>query len=475
LHADAWRLPVYAVVLLYLALPCLLSLLCVRLLNALPHGYVNLEFLVIGAAAMFLPRSIVFCLLLADSLADCAYSICYTYQFSVSDLLESSRFLGSLPAVRLAAGCTVAALAVLLCCALSSVRPHPRRRMHASLALVGLAAVLLPIDMLSGQNPLLHEDLSLLSGRVTRSPILTLGVRALYAHRTEQSAIRAQNTPMTSASAQLSSWLGAQPHANARPDLVLIVVESWGQMLDPHLAASLTAPYADAAIAHRYRVSYGAAPFAGLTVPGEARELCHSAIGFGILHAAAQVAEQCLPSRLHAQGYESTAIHGYAGEMFYRAAWYRALGFDRTLFGRDLRALGLPRCGGAFPGVCDGAIANFIGNDLLAAPQQEPRFVYWVTLNSHLPVPARPNLPDDNACSADPALDGSAALCSWYRLVRAVHVSVSQIAAQAKRPTVFVLVGDHAPPFANPRLRSRFSASQVPYVMLTPASLSPRE
>jgi hypothetical protein len=39
------------------------------------------------------------------------------------------------------------------------------------------------------------------------------------------------------------------------------------------------------------------------------------------------------------------------------------------------------------------------------------------------------------------------------------------------RPTIFILVGDHAPPFADPRLRSEFSASQVPYVMLTPACL----
>ncbi len=464
-----WQLPIYAIVLLYLVLPLLLSLAGVRLLNALPHGYINLECLVIGAAGVFLPRPVVVCLLLADSLADCAYSICYTYQFSVADLFESARFLGALPVGRLVAGCASAAIAVLLCWALSRVRPHARQRMHTACALAVLAAVLLPIDMLSGQNPLLHRDLSLLSGRITRSPILTLAVRGLHARRTEQAALRAQNTPMASASAQLNSRL------STRPDVVLIVVESWGQMLDAPLAALLTAPYTDAAITHSYRVSYGTAPFTGLTVPGEARELCHSAIGFGILHAAAQLMPQCLPGRLRAQGYENIAIHGYAGEMFYRAAWYRELGFDRTLFGQDLRSLGMPRCGGAFPGICDGAIAGFIGNDLLDAQRQKPRFIYWVTLNSHLPVPAHPKLPDDGACAADPALGSSTALCSWFRLVRAVHVAVSGIAAQAKRPTVFILVGDHAPPFANPRLRSQFSNSQVPYVMLTPASIAPRE
>jgi len=36
------------------------------------------------------------------------------------------------------------------------------------------------------------------------------------------------------------------------------------------------------------------------------------------------------------------------------------------------------------------------------------------------------------------------------------------------RPTVFVLVGDHAPPFGDPELLAEFSSTQVPYVMLTP-------
>jgi len=467
--SAGWRLPFYCIAPLYLALPLLLSLASTRLLNALPHGYVNLEFLAIGAVAMFLPRPLVFCLLLADSLADCAYSICYTYQFSVSDLFESARFLSLLPNGRLMAGCAVAAMTALACWALSRVRPHRRRRIHAACALAGLAAVLLPIDMLSGQNPLLHKDLALLPGRLARSPFLTLGVRAFYAYRTEQTALHAQNAPMASASAQIDSRL------KTRPDVVLIVVESWGLMLDPHLDASLLAPYADAAVTQRYRVSSGTVPFIGLTVPGEARELCHSTIGFGILYSAAQLAQQCLPGQLHAQGYESIAIHGYAGEMFHRAAWYRALGFDRALFGQELRSLGLQRCGGAFPGICDSSVAGFIGRDLLHAHRQQPRFVYWVTLNSHLPVPAQPGLPDDNACAADPALGDSAALCSWFRLVRNVHIAVSRAAAQATRPTIFILVGDHAPPFASPRLRGQFSASQVPYVMLAPASVTSGE
>jgi hypothetical protein len=37
---------------------------------------------------------------------------------------------------------------------------------------------------------------------------------------------------------------------------------------------------------------------------------------------------------------------------------------------------------------------------------------------------------------------------------------------------VFVVVGDHVPPFADPQLRQNFSATDVPYVLLTPINQS---
>jgi phosphoglycerol transferase MdoB-like AlkP superfamily enzyme len=109
----------------------------------------------------------------------------------------------------------------------------------------------------------------------------------------------------------------------------------------------------------------------------------------------------------------------------------------------------------------------------LSEQQDRPRFIYWVTLNSHLPEPAHPDLPDDGVCATQPALKNSAALCSWFRLVRAVHQSVEQTALiPTARPTVFVLVGDHAPPFGDPQLRADFSRTQVPYEILTPVAAS---
>ena len=248
-------------------------------------------------------------------------------------------------------------------------------------------------------------------------------------------------------------------------------MESWGLPLNPHLEQLLTAPYDDSSIVRKYVIAHGTVPFTGLTVPGEARELCNSGIGFGIMRASKEFAQQCLPFYFHARGYENIAIHGFVGQMFFRSNWYARLGFDQMWFQPDLIRAGLPNCRGALPGVCDGSIADWIGKSLLTDETDRPRFIYWVTLNSHLPEPRQPDLSDDGICGLEPELKDSPAMCSWFRLVRAVHRSVALAASRAAgRPTIFVLVGDHAPPFGDPRLRERFSGSDVPYLILNPVA-----
>jgi hypothetical protein len=474
LGARLSTLPVSAAVAAYIVLPILLSQVSDRLLTLTPHGVVNLEVLLIGAVGAFLPRWVVFLLLLTDFLAACVYSVCYTYQFLFPALMDSARFVGNLPVARLAGGAAVVLAAGVFSFMLAAARPEPRRRMHAAIALAIFGAVLISLDGWTGHNPFWHRDLLLMQTRVTSSPILTLAVREYSARRLSGEARGAGNGTEDSASVRLAAWLSG-PDAGRDPSVVEVVVESWGLLLNPDLQKAMMTPYAADSITQRYSVKMGAVPFTGLTVPGEARELCGSAMGFGILHPASNIARQCLPEKFDALGYETIAIHGYQGEMFRRSTWYPELGFERTFFARDMDKLGLPHCAGAFPGICDGAIAGLIEDRLLDRSDTKPRFIYWVTLNSHIPVPARPDLPDDGTCAAQPALRTSMALCSWFRLVQAVQASMSRVAAGAnERPTVFLLVGDHAPPFANPELRGQFSGSMVPYVMLTPKAVASR-
>ncbi|MGA8272377.1 MAG: sulfatase-like hydrolase/transferase, partial [Candidatus Sulfotelmatobacter sp.] len=217
-----------------------------------------------------------------------------------------------------------------------------------------------------------------------------------------------------------------------------------------------------------YQVLRGTVPFYGATVPGEARELCDSKIGFYLLKATVKELQGCLPERLAALGYRDVALHGMDGHMFNRSTWYRSIGFQEQWFRDRFRREGLPDCVGAFTGTCDAAIAQWIGRRL-DRQDASPDFLYWVTLNSHLPVPIPAPIVDGYSCSMPPLLSQQPAFCSWYQLVANVHHSVAQVAmTELARPTVFIIVGDHAPPFSNPLLRGQFSSEMVPYIVLVP-------
>ncbi|MGD0731241.1 MAG: sulfatase-like hydrolase/transferase [Terracidiphilus sp.] len=475
-HAfQGWQMPVCLVVALYLLVSDLTLFLPACGLTAPPHGYFNLDCLLIGIAGLFLPRGAVFLLLCLDTLAAFADSICATYLFSMRELLSSLRYLPLLPRGRLTEGIAVLTAGFLICAALALVRPRSKKRIQLACALLACFVLSTSIDVFDGQNLLWRQDVVRSSFRLAHSPAFTLLAREVHAYRTNAASRSGSNAPMPSASSRAISFLDDRRNGTEPPNVVLILVESWGMPLDAHLAGALTAAYDDPRLIRKYDIAYGTAPFTGLTVPGEARELCHSTAGFGIMHLSTEEAGQCLPAWFHARGYENLAIHGYLGQMFYRSNWYPKLGFDRMWFNPDLIQMGLPNCRGAFPGSCDASIAGWIESSLLAEDRDKPKFIYWVTLNSHLPVPANPDLPDDGMCKGEPELQDSAALCSWFRLVRSVHQSVAQMALGASgRPTVFLLVGDHAPPFSSPRLRAKFSATEVPYVMLTPAELSRR-
>jgi hypothetical protein len=274
---------------------------------------------------------------------------------------------------------------------------------------------------------------------------------------------------LNAASAALhSAGLAAYARSEEKPNLVLILVESWGLDSDAVIRQALVEPYTSPELSTRFEILQGTVPFYGPTIAGEARELCGSKIGSHILDISPQQAQNCLPDRLASLGYHSLAVHGMDGYMFNRLSWYGGIGFQERWFEEQLSQEGLPKCGGAFVGICDADLAAWISRRL-ARKDLGPDFVYWVTLNSHLPVPSPVASPTGASCALTPLLSQQPSLCSWYQLVARVHDSIARLAiTKLARPTVFVVVGDHAPPFGNPALRGTFSSSEVPYIILLP-------
>jgi phosphoglycerol transferase MdoB-like AlkP superfamily enzyme len=454
----------------YLLLPNLPVWVFEGKMGVFPHGYVNIECLIVGSIALFLPRLLTFLLLVFEICAAFVYLVCYTYQFSLSSFLASTHYLSLLPVGRLSLIAVAFSSIVVVSGVTAFAIPRPKgsTRAFAVIFLLFAACLSVGFDTVNGQNPAMARDSSDSMPRVTLSPLVELGLRGRMFRTVEAAANASRDLAMPSASAVGIRFLEQTPAAHS-PNVVLVVVESWGLMLDPRLANLITSGYQDPAVAAKYKVAFGTAPFSGLTVPGEARELCHSQVGFGIMNLASRQESDCLPAIFHSLGYQDIAVHGYAGEMFQRDRWYKTIGFDQRWFAPDLERLGLAHCKGAFPGICDDEIANWINRSLLADTGSQPRFVYWLTLNSHLPVTEANLPPGTDVCASSSVLQDSAPLCSWFRLVLRVHRSIQSIAMESRdRPTVFILVGDHAPPFGAPQLRQLFSGTEVPYVILTP-------
>ena len=253
-----------------------------------------------------------------------------------------------------------------------------------------------------------------------------------------------------------------QPGAGRR-NLVVVLVEALGEPVEPGEKALFEADWNRPEWRSRYDVTRGLVPYHGSTTSGELRELCGI---WGDYHSAPFDRIDCLPERYARAGYRTEALHGFDGGFFDRTQWWPKLGFADTSFGNELRGQGVAQCGGVFPGACDGAVAQLLGQRLRGAKQ--PQLLYWVTLNSHLPVLADPALGTDDCQFGGKVLaDGPPMLCRLFLVHHRLADALTALAMDPSLPpTDFLIVGDHMPPFFQRDARLRFDGEHVPWVLL---------
>ena len=262
----------------------------------------------------------------------------------------------------------------------------------------------------------------------------------------------------------LSGWGAASPSRDHR---LLVMVESLGQPSGgTELERRLFALYRTPAVRARYTITTGKTLFYNSTTAGEVRELCGR---WGDYYELLDRPDPgCLPAQLRRRGYDTIALHSFVGAFFDRAEWYPNVGFGQRVFRDALHARGAQKCGGVFAGVCDRDVPKQIGALLAAA--QKPTFVYWLTVNSHLPVPQGMNLEVDHCGQVSPALQRDLPLICrqlaiWEAIDRAL---VKAITADDFPATDILIVGDHMPPYVDRTHRSQFDPEHVPWIRLTP-------
>ena len=338
------------------------------------------------------------------------------------------------------------------------------RRFRLAAAMFGLCFMVCSADILNGTSFLalpIHvsfADVNIAYSGVRRS---LLSIRTLY-----QGTAMIQSSPL--AEGQSASWpLLAEARAGAipgKPQLALVVVESMGVFRDPELAKRLLTPLTTGAVAERYNVRVEEIPFNGHTIEAEYRELC----GIQLLAYGEQGFPKCLPSYLNELGYETTGLHGFTNQFYNRYRWYPKMGFDHIQFAEEMQEAGITtRCGSGFKGICDGSVAEILHQQLLKPGK--PQFVYWMTLNSHLPLDAQVAEGSSFDCALSPVTQGAEGPCLHSRAVSKMLAELAAVASDPKLPpTKFYVVGDHMPPFMTPTDRSFYSPTTVPAIVLEP-------
>lgn len=269
------------------------------------------------------------------------------------------------------------------------------------------------------------------------------------------------NTPFSSATSQADLLA----RADGSRHIILVMVEALGQPVDPALRRALFGRWAQADITARYTVRQGITPYYGSTTSGELRELCGRWDDYASVSAADD--PRCLPARMRSRGYETSAVHSFTGALFDRELWYPHIGFDRQIFRDTLMRAGARPCVSVFPGVCDRDVPAILARKLKGATR--PQFLYWLTVNSHLPVPAAAALGTEDCLERRPDFairNGS--ICRLATVIAEVNDALAKVLVAPDFPDADILVvGDHMPPFFDHGSRAQFEPGQVPWILLT--------
>ncbi|MEM8918493.1 MAG: sulfatase-like hydrolase/transferase [Pseudomonadota bacterium] len=261
---------------------------------------------------------------------------------------------------------------------------------------------------------------------------------------------------------------GFAARADGKRHLVLIMVESLGVPRgNQAMSDKLFAYYENSTIQARYEVRQGTTLYYNSTTSGEFREMCGKwGDYYELLDAAEAKRINCLPTQLAKQGYATHAIHSFKGEFFKRNEWYPHIGFDSQEFWPELEKRGAEWCGGVFAGACDRHVPAMLAENLKRA--EKPTFLYWLTLNAHLPVPTGANLNADDCARVSKELASEfPMICRQFAIFDDIDKAlITEITASDFPEADILLVGDHMPPYFDRHNRSQFDPERVPWLYL---------
>lgn len=259
--------------------------------------------------------------------------------------------------------------------------------------------------------------------------------------------------PIHHSSAANLVWKEQSPSSR----VLFIIGEAWGlpresSALEKQITSLRSNPHVQSLVVDKIQAI-------GATAAGELRELCGvipTRLNFRKL--TSKAVGDCLPARLHRQGYATVGIHGADGGMYRRTLWWPEIGLEERLFKETIPS-SEPLCF-SFPGHCDRHLLNIVKEKL----SSEKTFVYWLTLNSHFPYDQRDIVNfREGLCEAWKAPGYSEQLCDYQNLHAQFFEGLASLVDDPSMKGVeVVVVGDHPPLFNDTSSRERFFRDQVP-------------
>ena len=268
-------------------------------------------------------------------------------------------------------------------------------------------------------------------------------------------------------SAVTQNKLDADAIAARGNNLLIVMVEGLGAFAEAAEREVLAGKLEWAAAAGSYTLTNGTTHYSGSTTGAASRELC-GRWGDHRDYIAGSDNVSCLPWLLRKRNFETVAYHGYTSDMFERRDWYPKIGFGEMHFLEEMvrdsgeRVVG--RCGSVFRGLCDRDVAELVHERLLA-PGETPKFVYWLTLNSHIPFVEKKD--GGLACGSPAGVIANETVCKLTELWSDVFDGVAAIASDPRLPATDILVvGDHHTPLWERDAKGRFKLGEVDWYFL---------
>jgi hypothetical protein len=420
----------------------------------LGRAFLNLD---LGIAICLLPRHPAggFALLALGWGIDWLSSQSMTFHFgSPLEFIHSLQFASALRLREFASWSTPLLFApFLVCCVLAASVVRGQRKLWRPA--VVFTALMVGIDALNGSSMLSRHDDLRVGMNIAGSPWTALALSGLTSEPAGTPLSALPPDESAQGLVDIPGWAQLHPEGG----VLFVVVESMGSPDVPEIRRWLSGQLVDEHIRTRYLVREADLPFRGSTTAGELRSMC--ALGGSYRRLDASSGSRCLPAKLKELGWATVGMHGFSGRVFSREVWWPLIGLQSIYF-IDAPEFGDLRCGEVFRGVCDNRLVD-IGIEALKPGR---RFVYLLTVNTHLPL-ASAGVDGDLGAMCERHGQSREACHMFSRLGGVLRHIRNALATQNEAPLV-VVVGDHAPPFNSLESRRSFSEDKVPAFVLLP-------